>query len=393
MRMTDHTFKRLVVPQKGRVTYSDDSIPGFGVRVSASGVKSFVLLMGRSRKRITIGRYPLVTLAQARARARELIAERLLGKDDVPPMKFEEALPVFIASRYGDKYEKPRTRDETERLLRRHFLPKFRYEQLSTIRTHEIADLIDKLRKTPSIAHHAFGAIRLFFRWAEARGYVLRSPCATLTPPPISKPRDRVLSRDEIKALLGALRAREDTFSTIVELLLYTGQRRGEIAGLRADWIDWSSRMITFPASITKNKRRHVIPFGDRVEELLMRGEKRGLLFPALGTEGKRPFAGWSKSKPRLDRRCPLPYWTLHDLRRTCATNLAALGVSIPVTERLLNHMSGTSGGLVAVYQRYDYAPELKAAVSLWASYLAALMSEPAAAGERVVEMPLKEVA
>jgi hypothetical protein len=69
MHLSDHTFKRLRVPEKGRVTYNDDSIPGFGVRVSASGVKSFVLLVGRSRKRITIGRYPLVTLAQARARA------------------------------------------------------------------------------------------------------------------------------------------------------------------------------------------------------------------------------------------------------------------------------------------------------------------------------------
>src|SRR4029077_4747196 len=114
--------------------------------------------------------------------------------------------------------------------LRRHFLPKFRYEQVSTIKTHQIADIIDKLSKTPSIAHHAFGAIRLFFRWAEGRRYVVRSPCATLQPPPPSTPRERVLTSDEVKTVLKAARASSSIFATIVELLLYTGQRRGEIA-------------------------------------------------------------------------------------------------------------------------------------------------------------------
>lgn len=239
MNLTDHTLKRLRVETAKRITYSDDALPGFGVRVTAKGAKTFVLLVGRQRKRITIGRYPMISLKEARARARELVAERLLGKDDVPSMKFEDAIPIFLASRYGDNYIRPRTRDEVERLLRRHFLPKFRYEQLSVIKPHEIADIIDKLRRTPSIAHHAFGAIHLFFRWAEGRRYVLRGPCATLQPPKPSRPRERVLAKEEIRILLRVVRAQTSTFATIVELLLLTGQRRGEIAGLRAKWIDW----------------------------------------------------------------------------------------------------------------------------------------------------------
>jgi integrase len=376
MRITDLSVKRLLVPQNGRVTYNDDSIPGFGVRVSSNGVKSFVLLVGRNRKRVTIGRYPIVTLSEARARARELIAERVLGKDDVPSLKFEDAIPIFIASRYGDDYVKPGTKEETERLLRRYFLPKFRHEQLVTIKTHEVANIIDKLHKTPSTAHHAFGAIRLFFRWAEGRQYVLRSPCAVLQPPPTSMPRDRVLSCDEIKAVLTAVREDNGTFPTIVELLLLTGQRRGEIMNLRAEWIDWEGRTITFPAKVTKNKRQHTIPFGPRAEELLRRGEAKGMLFPALGTNGKRPYGGWSKSKAGLDERCLLPYWTLHDLRRTFATNLAALGVPVHVTEKALNHVSGTMGGIVAVYQRHTYEKEIRDAMTVWGTCLDDLMRE-----------------
>ena len=175
MYLTDHTVKRLRV-ESGRAVFNDDSIPGFGIRVSANGRKSFVLLVGRHRKRITIGQYPTITLHEARTRAREIIAERILGKDDLPSIIFEEAIPIFISSRYGDNYLKPRTKKEVERLLKRHFLPKFRYSQLAEIKTHEIADIIDKLRKTPSIAHHAFGAIRLSFAGPKVAAISCEAP-------------------------------------------------------------------------------------------------------------------------------------------------------------------------------------------------------------------------
>lgn len=376
MNLTDHTLKRLRVEVNKRITYSDDALPGFGVRVTPNGAKSFVLLVGRQRKRLTIGRYPLISLKEARARARELIAERILGKDDVPSMKFEDAIPIFLASRYGENYIKPRTRNEVERLLKRHFLPKFRYEQLSVIKPHEIATTIDSLRRTPSIAHHAFGAIRLFFRWAEARRYVLRSPCATLQPPKPSRPRERVLTAEEVRAVLRAAKTQSSTFATIVELLLLTGQRRSEIAGLRAEWIDWEARTITFPGTITKNRRTHVLPFGERIGALLSSKKKTGLLFPGRGTDQKRPFDGWSKCKPKFDALCNIAPWRLHDLRRTFATNLAALGIPVHVTEKLLNHVSGTMSGIVSLYQRHSYQEEMREAIRVWESRISQLLKD-----------------
>jgi integrase len=390
LRLTDLSIKKLRVPENGRVTYTDDTLSGFGIRVTARGVKTFTLMYGRKRKRVTIGRYPTILLSEARARARELLAQRTLGKEDLPSIKFEDAVPVFLASQYPENSLKPRTRLEAERVLRKHFLAPFRYEPLHTITTHSVTQIVDRMRKTPSEARHAFAIIRLFFNWAERRRYVAKSPCWGVQPPKASPPRERVLSTEEIKAVLTAARASGSTFAIIAELLLYTGQRRGEIAGLRHEWIAWDKRTITFPASMTKNKRAHKIPFGAHVEGLLRNGKSKGILFPGRGTD--TPFDGWSKCKPKFDARCPLPHWTLHDLRRTFATNLAALGVPVHVTEKALNHVSGTTGGIVAVYQRHTYENEVQQAMAAWGRYLDELTRETRSI-ERVSTRLLQKVA
>ncbi len=372
VRITDLSIKRLIPPVKGQRTYTDGTLPGFGVRVASSGTKTFVLVHGRNRRRITIGRYPTISLQEARARARELIAQRVLGKEDLPPIKFEDAIPIFLASQYPEHSLKPRTREEAARVLHKHFLPPLRFEVVSTINTDSVMRVVDRMRKTPSEARHAFAVVRLFFRWSERRRYVLRSPLWNVPPPKAAPPRERVLSQDEVKAILTAARASPSTYNRIVELLLLTGQRRGEIAGICREWIDFENRTITFPPKITKNRRQHTIPFGPRAEVLLREGHQRGCLFRGRGIE--TPFDGWSKGKPKFDRTCLLPHWTLHDLRRTFATNLAVLGVPVHVTEKLLNHISGTMAGIVAVYQRHTYQEEMRAAVERWERHVAVLM-------------------
>jgi integrase len=374
MRLTDLSVKKLKAPEKGRITYNDDALPGFGVRLSSSGAKSFVLLVGRSRKRVTIGRYPTVSLLEARAKAREVVAGHVLGKDEAAKLKFEDAIPLFIKSHYGDSYAKPRTRDEIERLLRRHFLPKFRHDQVAAVKSQAVAQIIDGLCDTPSIAHHAFAAIRMFFRWADGRGYVIRNPVAGLRAPRQGPPRERVLSRHELKAILKAAYASDTTFNRIVRLLILAGQRRGEIAALDPAWVDFEKRNVTLPAALTKNKREHVVPLGALALAALREVEDGELFFPGRGTD--TPFDGWSKCKPKFDEACPLPHWTLHDLRRTFATNLAALGVAVHVTEKLLNHVSGSTGGIVAVYQRHSYEAEMRAAIELWERFVAGLLRE-----------------
>jgi integrase len=372
MRLTDLVIKALPVPSAGQVTHTDDDVPGFGVRVSQGGVKAFVLVYGRARRRATIGRYPTITLRQARKAAKELLAERTLGKREPPSVNFEEASKLFISTHFPKNYPKPRTKAETERLLNRHFLPSLRHEKLANIHKETVSRVIDRLDKTPSEARHALSAIRQFFNWATGRGYVARSPCEGLKARGRAVSRDRVLMDEELRKVLLHARSEPSTFHSIVQLLICTGQRRNEIASLRAEWIDFKNRTITLPATITKNKRQHTFPFGPLAETVLKAGRPKGLLFPARGKDDT-VVNGWSKLKPAFDNECPLDPWTLHDLRRTCATNLAALGVPVHVTEKLLNHVSGTTGGIVAVYQRHAYIDEMREAIKAWENHLTAL--------------------
>jgi len=372
MHLTDISIRALKPPATGQVTYTDDALPGFGVRVSQGGIKSFVVVTGRSRRRTTLGRYPTINLQKARSKAKKLLAEQTLGKREAPTVRFHEALTLFLFTHFPESYPKPRTKQETTRLLNRHFLSPLRHEKLADIQTHHISKIIDALQDSPSVARHAFAAIRQFFNWAARRGYVERSPCERLHPPAPSVPRDRVLTEEELKSVLSVARSEDAVFHNIIQLLILTGQRRNEIASLRAEWIDFENRTITLPPEVTKNKRQHTFPFGKMTEAVLRKGKGTGAMFPARGADA--PFNGWSKLKPVFEKKCKAEPWTLHDLRRTFATNLAALGVPIHVTEKLLNHVSGTTGGIVAVYQRHAYLDEMREAIGKWERCLTRLV-------------------
>ncbi len=163
MRLTEISLKTLQPPVKGQGTDTDDTLPGFGVRISQGGVKSFVVVHGRNRKRTTIGRYPTISLQDARKAAKQILAERTLGKHEAPPINFEVGLKLFLATHFPENYPKPRTRAETKRQLEKHFLPSLRHEKLELIQPREISRIIDKMHKTPGEARHAFAVIRLFF--------------------------------------------------------------------------------------------------------------------------------------------------------------------------------------------------------------------------------------
>jgi integrase len=161
----------------------------------------------------------------------------------------------------------------------------------------------------------------------------------------------------------------------MVQLLILTGQRRREIAGLRRAWIRYG--WITFPIGFTKNKREHRVPLGDFAKEIIESvSGKTDLLFPARGRTDV-PFSGWSKSKKEFDRVLGFADYTLHDLRRTFSSNLAKLAVPIHVTEKLLNHVSGTVSGVAAVYNRHSYADEMREAMLAYEKYLENLVCKP----------------
>jgi integrase len=377
-RLTDILIRGLKPPSEGQITYWDTTLPSFGLRISQGGSKTFVLVHGKSRKRQTIGRYPIVSLSDARAEAKRILALITLGTamaTSAPEaVTFAEGLSAFLAN--SEKRNKPRTAKDYRRLLTRHFLPTLGSRQLPEITPRDIARIIDKLLVTPSECAHAFAAIKIFFRWAMRRHLTKSNPAEGLQGPPKARSRERVLTDSELREVLQKARAAGFPFGLVLELLILTGQRRSEIGSLEWSWIDTDKRTITLPASVTKNKREHTLPYGDMVAAILERIERRGrFLFPG-SKDANLPITGWSNFKAAFDKTCEVDSWTLHDLRRTFATNLAALGIRIEVTEKLLNHVSGSFGGIVGVYQRHGYMDEMRAAIDLWEKRLDQIISQ-----------------
>ena len=180
---------------------------------------------------------------------------------------------------------------------------------------------------------------------------------------------ERVLTDDELIAVWNA--AVGFPFGAMIRLLILTGQRRSEIGSLKWQYI--KDETITLP--ITKNRRIHTFPVSPKVMQIIENAPQLNdtYLFPARGKDS--PFNAWGKGKKLLDQQCGVEGWTIHDLRRTFATNLAALTVQPHVVERLLNHSTGTISGIAAIYNRFDYMDEMRAALSQWEDKLEQLLA------------------
>ncbi|MGV3634365.1 MAG: tyrosine-type recombinase/integrase [Pseudorhodoplanes sp.] len=293
----------------------------------------------------------------------------LLGTplDQQPVSTFAEGRELYLRVHCAQR-QRERTLKETERLLSRHFASLDR-KKLAAITTGQLAAILDGLLATPSEAQHAFKAARSFFRWAEARGYC-KNPC-TMPAPSRDVARDRVLADDELKRIY---RAASGQFGQIVRLLILTGQRRGEIAALKGAYVDFEGNEISLPPEIVKNARRHSFPLTPMAREILKSlPATDGYVFPARRRE--TPFAGFSVAKTALDKTCGVRGWTLHDLRRTFATNLAGLGVAPHVIERLLNHITGSLSPIALRYNKAKYDKEMREALLLWEQHLAGILA------------------
>ena len=151
--LTDLTVKNLPIPDHGQRTYLDRAIPGFGVRVSQGGAKTFTLMYGPHRKLVTLGRYPIVSLAQARKKAQEILAEMQLGiHHEAPRTTFEDGCALFLKI-YQAK-NRPKTVYEIQRIVKRHLMPTFRRYQLVDISTQDIAGVMTARRDTCRVQIH-----------------------------------------------------------------------------------------------------------------------------------------------------------------------------------------------------------------------------------------------
>jgi integrase len=388
MRLTDISVRALALPTKGQRTHWDDTLKNFGCRVSQGGTKSFVIQHGPDRQFVTIGRYPIVTLADARTEAKRILAEMTLGRHRPRTVRWDKAVELYLAA--CKEKNRKRTVEGYSRLINRHFT--FKQQQLVEITAADIERKLGHI-KARAERNHALVAVKVFLAWCQKppRRYIAHNPCEGMVPTKRRR-RKRLLSDPELAAVFAAAVGGTNTFSHIVALLVLTGQRRAEIASLRRSWRDISEQIITLPDSLTKNKLEHTFPYGELVEDVLRRVPDLGgdLFFPPYRTHVRgmptTTYAGWGKDKKAFEDRCGISGWTLHDLRRTFATRLAQLGVLPHVLERLLNHRLGAIKtetiltDVAEVYNLATYLPEMRAAVALWESRLTTLLRQSKAA-------------
>jgi integrase len=340
MSLTDLAIKRLPSPEKGQKVHWD--MPGFGVRVTPKGKKTFITVTGpaSARKWKSLGVYPEKSLSEARQEAK-----RILARAD--PHRTSLAFPDAREDFLDECAQKNRPSTVYSYRL---YLDAYDFTgKVDTITRKHIRDHLKRYDNQLSTKSHALVAFKIFFNWAIRNELIDRHPLAGERHE-TSQARTRVLSPEEIKKLWAY---EYPPFSTILKLLILTGQRRSEIATIHSDWINGST--ITFPAEVTKNKHEHTIPF-NLMSAQHLKGE--GLLF---GNAKGNPFNGFSKAKARLDKHISLPDWTIHDLRRTFSTLHASIGTPLHVTERLLNHISGAStSGVAGIYNRHTYLEEMR---------------------------------
>jgi integrase len=359
---------------------------------------------------LTLGPYPSIDLATARKRAQEAIGDVAGGKDPAAAKKAARAAAKVereaetdnverVVGLFVDRHAKPKTRDwrETERILTREVNGRWKGRRLSQITRAQVHDMLDEIidRGAPIRANRVFAQFRKICRWAIGRGLIERNPCEGLAAPSPETKRERVLEDAEIRRAWDAFDSIGWPFGPIGKLLLLTGARRDEVAEMRWSEIDRVTKTWTLPASRTKNKRAHEIPLSDAamalIDALPEIGERIDLVF---STTGRTAVSGFSRAKSAIDaaileavakdaRDCGTEIetvmaperWTLHDLRRTVATNLQKLGVRLEVTEAVLNHVSGSRAGIVGVYQRHEFTAEKRQALDAWAQRLESLVS------------------
>ena len=364
-RLTDMAIKKLPLTSEGQITHWDELTPGFGIRCSAKS-KSFVIMYGKNRRLKTIGRYPSLSLADARKKAKVVLSSIPSTSDEPTPISVPDAVEMYLQ----DCKQRLRQRTFEEYRLYLNTLP-FK-GLLAKLTRSEINNHIESMRGRPATQNHAFTAIKVFLNWAAIQDFIKTNPLQASRKPHRATSRDRVLKDNELTILLQHTLEHRAPFNDIVSLLILTGQRRGEIAGL--EWSDIDGEHLSLPMAKTKNKRNHKIPLGPKAIGIIqtIAGTERYLF---ANGDAQSPFSGWSKSKARLDRETGLHDYTLHDLRRTFATTHAKIGTPIHVTEKLLNHVSGTISGVAAVYNRHSYMDEMRTAVSEYDAYLENLIN------------------
>jgi integrase len=230
---------------------------------------------------------------------------------------------------------------------------------------------VETRRDGPSEARQRklFSRLSEMFGWLHKRRVIASNPMSSLHPPAPAKTRDRVLSNNEIAKVWNAFENAGEPAAAVLKLLLLTGCRLREIAELPWSEVADDCATLTMEGERIKNERCHVVPMAPMAQALLTPQRREGR-FVFSTTRGTAPINGWGRAKVKIDAAAGIVGWRFHDLRRTCATGMASIGVQPHVIEAVLNHQSGHKKGVAGIYNRFSYAPEKAEALARWADHV-----------------------
>jgi integrase len=386
--LTQLAIERAKPLTKGRIIHWDALVPGFGLRITDKGARSWIAMYRVNGKSVmqtlgTVSAIPKVD--DARQRAREAIMTARTGVNPVEVRRAEQVglqttfklvsdryLREHVSHHVGDAWGR-----ETRRLLERDVTPWWGSRPIHEITKTDVNELLD--RKAGSGARIQANRIQAMlsslFNWAVAEGIVDSSPVTGVRHRGKEVSRDRVLDDDELVRFWGACDAMGLPFGPLFQLLLLTAQRRDEVGGMRRSELNLEKRTWTVPARRTKNRKPHTVHLSDLTIEIIERLPQIGDSDLLFTTNETTPVSGFSKAKDRLDTLMgDPPEWILHDLRRTATSRMARLGIAPHVVDKILNHTAGTIRGVAAVYNRYQFEPERKAALEARGRFVESLV-------------------
>lgn len=412
MKLTQKEVDTLKLPAgKTDKIFFDDTVPGFGLRIRAGGSRTWIFQYtprgGGKEQRMPLGSAKLISLERARNGYREIddkhkVEFKIRGardlyqlvRDGQDPKAMHRQAVLKAAQTFGAlvktylERQRCEVRKSTYKDVERHLTKHARSLNdlpIEKITKADIAACLTSIKPDERF-HNASGAalrnrarasLSGFFAWVVGEGILETNPVVG-TNSAKETSRDRVLDYNELRLIWNALDDETD-YGVIMKLLMLTGQRAGEIAGLRRSEI--RDDAILLPGERTKNHREHVVPLSQKARELIATQLKRqdGDRELVFG-QGDGPFSGWSNSKKALDKHLtkaagkPLAHWTPHDLRRSFTTHAAGIGIQPHIIEAILNHFSGHRAGVAGIYNRASYAPEKRTALDRWAEHLLAIV-------------------
>ncbi|MCK4235805.1 MAG: site-specific integrase, partial [Candidatus Krumholzibacteria bacterium] len=371
----------------------DEALKGFGVRVMASAVKTYIVnyraASGRHH-RMSIGRCNVLSPAQARREAIRILGEVALGGNPLAERRCArcESTFRFLAGEYIKRHAiHKKSRREDERVIRKDLLQSLGNLHLSEINRRGIIRLVNgiKDRGAPIMANRTLTLIRTICNFGIEQAITDVNPSSGIKMPGRERRRDRVLTEREIETFWHRLAHTKigNSVQTIIKLILITAQRPGEVASAEWSEVDLETGFWTIPAGKSKNELTHRVPFSQMAMKIIVSLDRSSrFLFPSPANHNKHICVNYLGQAVRNNREMlGIEHFTPHDLRRTAASHMAGMGIYRLVISKILNHVES---GITAVYDRHGYDREKREALDTWAIKLADIL-----AGNKGTVVPL----